>query len=226
MFIEQERTRRLFGSDNTLGLFVALYLILLAFFIVLTSVSQHAADRAAVAMESVNQTFDARAENVRRNLDPRASDNPSNDTVLRSVQQSFYAEFGIEGRFGTRGGNTFEVEFPQEYLFTPGSFGIRQDMHGFLDQLLTAQQSGFADARQEIAFMFGSGKGPVAAEMTRSQEIAIRRAGSLARYLKGKGVPDGSLVTGFVGIDEGQILAVFRTTQEIGAVSPLGRELP
>ncbi|WP_262691472.1 hypothetical protein [Kordiimonas aestuarii] len=222
MFIEQERTRRLFGSDNTLGLFVALYLILLAFFIVLTSVSQHAASRAAVAMESVNSTFEPQTDNRRRNIDPRATADPSNDVALQAVQRAFYAEFSIEGRFANHGGNVFEVEFPQEYLFMPGSFNVRPDMHGFLDQLLAAQSQGFSNKRQEIAFMFGSGVGAVAAEMTRSQEIAVRRAGALARYLKNKGVPDGAFITGFVGIEEGKILAVFRNTSEIGVVSSLG----
>jgi hypothetical protein len=223
MFIEQERTRRIFGSDNTLGLFVALYLILLAFFIVLTSVSQQAAPRAVVAIESVNSTFEPRTDNDKFNIDPRATNDPSNDVALQAIRQAFYAEFELEGRFANRGGNVFEVEFPEQYLFETGSFGVRPDMHGFLDQLLAAQQQGLSEGRQQIAFMFGSGIGPVAAEMTRSQEVAVRRAGALARYLESRGVPDGAFITGFVGIEEGKILAVFRNIPESGATSPQGQ---
>lgn len=223
MFIEQERTRKIFGSDNTLGLFVALYLILLAFFIVLTSVSQQEAPRAAVAIDSVNTAFEPSVDNSKFNIDPRATNDPSNDVALQAIRQLFFAEFEIEGRFNNRGGNVFEVEFPEEYLFEAGSFAVRPDMHGFLDQLLAAQRQGLSDGRQQIAFMFGSGSGPVAAQMTRSQEVAVRRAGALARYLESRSVPDGAFITGFVGIEEGKILAVFRNVPDAGAPSPLVR---
>ncbi len=223
MFIEQERTRRIFGSDNTLGLFVALYLILLAFFIVLTSVSQQATPRAVVAMDSVNSTFDRRTDNKNFNIDPRAADDPSNDAALQTIRQLFYAELELEGRFANRGGNVFEVEFPESYLFAAGSFNVRPDMHGFLDQLREAQRQGLSDGRQQVAFMFGSGIGPVAQELTRSQEVAVRRAGALARYLSARGVPEGAFITGFVGIEEGKILAVFRNIPDVGTVSKLGQ---
>ena len=221
MFIEQERTKRIFGSDNTLGLFVALYLILLAFFIVLTSMSQQEAPRAVMAMDSVNNTFDRKTDNKRFNIDPRASNDPSNDVSLQKIRNLFYAELELEGRFTNRGGNVFEVEFPEEYLFSPGSFNVRPDRHGFLDQLLEAQSQGISEGRQQLAIMFGSGVAPVSREMTRSQEVAVRRAGSLARYLEGKGVPDGAFITGFVGIEEGKILAIFRNVPADGVAATL-----
>lgn len=224
MFIENNQSRKIFGSDNTLGLFVALYLILLAFFIVLTSASQHAASRAAAAMESVNTTFQPEAPNAHDDIDPRAVEAASNDPVLQSFQRAFFAEFNLEGRFANRGGNTFEVQFPEEYLFSAGSFRVRADMHPFLDQLVGGLGQSSTGWKQELAIMFGVGSGPVAAEMTRSQEVAVRRAGSLARYLTESGVDDGRFTTGFVAIPEGEILAVFRSIPPHGTTSPLGRE--
>lgn len=224
MFIENDQSRKIFGSDNTLGLFVALYLILLAFFIVLTSTSQHAASRAAAAMESVNTTFQPEAPNKHEDIDPRAVEAASNDPVLQGFQRTFFAEFNLEGRFSNQGGNTFEVQFPEDYLFPAGSFRVRPDIHPFLNQLVGGLGQSSGGWRQELAIMFGVGQGPVDAEMTRPQEVAVRRAGSLARYLIENGVDEGSFTTGFAAIPEGEILAVFRSVPPQGTVTPVGGE--
>lgn len=222
MFQEQKEGKRLFGSDSSMGLFVALYLILLAFFIILTSVSEQAASRGLVVMDSVNSTFQRTGQADRPNLDPRAEIAASNDPVLKSIQRSFFSELEIPGRFSEAGGGYFEVQFPETFLFQPGSFRVRQDMNPFLDQLVAALQDNSQEGRQEVAFLFGAGVGSVDREATRSQEVAIRRAGSLARYLQTAGLEKDVFVTGFVGLPEGEMMAVFRRTFEKLDRSPLG----
>lgn len=218
MFNEEEDTKRIFGADNTMGLFVALYLILLAFFIILTSFSNQAVSRSALAMESVNQTF-KRTTKTAGNVETSQSMVPaSQDVVLKSIQQRFLEELEIEGRFSEAGNGSLEVRFSQDYLFEPGSLKIRRDVSPFLDQVIAVALDPSNPGSKEIAFMFGSGEGPVARDMTRSQEIAIRRAGELARYLQLSGLEKGAYTTGFVAIPEGEILAVFarRSSQVLG----------
>lgn len=212
MYEPEQQTKRLFGSDNTMGLFVALYLILLAFFILLNAVSEQAAVKAEAAMDSVNATFkeNNRPENP-QTIDPSAEDEPANDLVLRQVSRAFLAEMDLQGRFSSAGGSVFEVQFPADNMFERGSFRVKSNMTGFLDQLIVAVQNPANGNKQKLALMFGSGVGAVDREMTRAQEIAVRRAGSLARYLRGKGVADGLYTIGFVSIPEGQILAAFQS---------------
>ena len=222
MHIEDKPSKRIFGTDNTMGLFVALYLILLAFFIVLTSVSNHATTRASAAMESVNTTFirDGKAELP--DIDPNSQAKASNDPVLKAVQQRFVATLQIEGRFSEAGGGAFEAQFPESFLFEPGSFQLRRTMDPFIGQLVGALREGNQVYRQEVLFLFGTGVGPVDREPTRAQEFAIRRAGMLARHLRNAGLEDGVYSTGFVGIPEGQMLAVFRRAVPAEARSRLG----
>lgn len=211
MYKDQHQTKRLFGTDPTMGLFVALYLILLAFFILMNAVSTHAASKASEAMESVHSTFHlANQPKNRPTIDPSAQDIPSNDLTLKAISRVFYTEMEISGRYSKAGGNVFEVEFPADYLFERGSMRVRKSMHPFLDQILAAVKSQ-GDGRKQLAFMFGVGTAQVDREITRSQEIAIRRAGSLARYLQEKGISDGDFATGFVAIPEGMVLAAFHT---------------
>jgi len=210
MYSDETKTKRLFGNEGTMGLFVALYLILLTFFILLSSISHQTAGRAVAAMESVNVTFQI-SQQVRNlpTIDPSAEDVAANDRVLNAVQNAFIAEMELPGRFGTEGGKTFEVEFPAEYLFGRGSLRLRKEITPFLDQIVAAVQLDNGGQKQQLALLFGSGAPTVDRVMTRKQEIAIRRAGALARYLRAKGVPDGVFATGFTAIPEGQILAAF-----------------
>ncbi len=212
MYEPEQQTKRLFGSDNTMGLFVALYLILLAFFILLNAVSEQAAVKAEAAMNSVNVTFkeNHRPEN-QLTVDPVAADEPANDVVLRQISRAFMSEMELQGRFSTAGGNVFEVQFPADNMFERGSFRVKPGMTGFLDQLIAAVREAPVGRKQSLALMFGAGVGAVDREMTRAQEIAVRRAGSLARYMQANGVPDGLYTIGFVAIPEGEILAAFQS---------------
>lgn len=210
MHSNEPNLKRLFGSEGTMGLFVALYLILLAFFILMNAVSDVAANKAAVAMESVNVTFkESRQLDNKLTIDPSAADVASKDKVLSQIKRAFLAEMDLQGRFATKGGNTFEVRFPAEKLFQRGSLRVRADMTPFLDQLIAVVQSAPSDRPLQLAILFGSGEGVVSREMTRPQEIAVRRAGALARYLQRKGVKDGLFTTGFTSVPEGQIFAAF-----------------
>lgn len=207
---KEPKTKRLFGSEGTMGLFVALYLILLTFFILLNSLSHQTAGRAVAAMESVNVTFNIskQLDNI-ITIDPSAEDVAANDRILSAVQRTFIAEMELPGRFGTKGGNTFEVQFPAERLFRRRSLRVRPEVTPFLDQLIAAVQLQNNGETSQLAILFGSGEGTVDRVMTRPQEIAVRRAGALARHLKRKGIPDGIFTTGFAPIPEGQILAAF-----------------
>jgi len=223
MYIEEQQTKRLFGSDPTMGLFVALYLILLAFFIVLAAMSEQAEVRSSAALESVNSTFPKGGHQKVPEINPAAKD-AAQDTVLSGIQREFISEMNIPGRFSRAGGNAFEVQFPQEYLFQKGSFQVRPDMGPFLDQLIRILRQAPASNRQEVVFLFGSGKGAVRREITRSQEVAIRRAGSLARYLRNKGLPSGTFSAGFTAIPQSDIVAVFRNTLGRDETLKLGRD--
>ncbi|MFC4349692.1 hypothetical protein ACFO5Q_17710 [Kordiimonas lipolytica] len=222
MFSEEKESKRIFGADNTMGLFVALYLILLAFFIILTALSTHTAARGSLAMESVNKTFTRAGQSQTEDIDPRASTAAAEDPVLKAIQQRFFSELDIPGRFSEAGGRAFEIQFPESYLFEPGAINMRRDMSPFMDQIIAALADVSSGGRQEVAFLFGTGGGAVARELTRTQEIAVRRAGSLARYLQTSGLERDVFTTGFVGIPEGEILAIFSRTFDRNERSKLG----
>lgn len=207
MHFEEQQTRKVFGSDSTMGLFVALYLILLAFFIVLTSISQQSSSRATAAMESVNATF-KQAGVADNGLDPAELKSAASNEVLIEIDRAFSTAFNVTGQYAVSGGHIYQVQLPAAYLFAAGSFRVRPDVHHVLDELLTALNKAPSGETQEMALLFGSGDGPVDRELTRSQEIAIRRAGSFARYMSDRDFSN--ISSGFLSLPEDQIMVVFR----------------
>lgn len=207
MYIEEHRTRKVFGSDSTMGLFVALYLILLAFFIVLTSVSQQSAQRASAAMDSVNTVF-MEDGSTREGEGERAVVNAASDPVLIEIDRALSSVFNVRGQYAEYGGNIYQVQMPVAAFFEAGSFRVRSDTRPLLEELLTVLTDAPYGHRQELALLFGVGAGTVDREMTRSQEVAVRRAGSFARFMEDRGFKDFS--TGFAAVPDDQVLLVFR----------------
>jgi outer membrane protein OmpA-like peptidoglycan-associated protein len=216
MYEDQAYKKRLLGSDNTMSLFVSLYLILLAFFIILNSISNQATAKSSAAMDSVNNTFSnnnpAPATDVELQSDEVKS--APLDDLLTKIQGRFYAEFEIEGRFSNEGGKALQIRFPVNYLFERGSLSLDAARQSFLSEIVGDLNNVNAGEKLDVAFMFGTGGELISKDVTRSQEIAIRRAGTLARYLRDQGIRAGQFSTGFAAIEEDQIVAVFREAKE------------
>ena len=218
MYEEEHQTKRLFGTDSSMGLFVSLYLILLAFFIVLNSISNQQASRAGAVMESVTDTF------VRKH--PASADTPDplnetqepgpKDELLTDIEGMFQTEFALSARYPAEGGTVLEVTIPAAYLFVAGDLEVRSDRHAFLRDLTDVLSKTDGIHRQEVAFLFGSGEGLVSSTLSRQQELAVRRAGSLGRLLRSMGLEGGAYSTGFAPVKEGEIVALFRRAPRKG----------
>lgn len=215
MYEDHTYGKRLLGKDSTMSLFVSLYLILLAFFIILNSISNQATAKSSATMESVNNTFSNDNPSPATELDLQSDEVMSAplDDLLTKIQGRFYAEFEIEGRFSNEGGRALQIRFPVNYLFDRGAFELGTARQTFLSDIVSDLNNINAGNKLDVAFLFGTGGEVISKNVTRSQEIAIRRAGALARYLRTQGIRAGQFSTGFTGIENDQIIAVFRETK-------------
>ncbi|WP_308910037.1 hypothetical protein [Pseudokordiimonas caeni] len=217
MLHDDHHIRRQPPIDGTMGLFVSLYLILLAFFIVLNAVSNHAPAKAVETMDSVSGTFSAASSPVAPpGLDPAEQTAPTDD-LLTSIKGEFFAEMAIEGRFTGAGGRILELDIPVSALFSGVDTEVRSDRKAFLGRILGMLKGASARQRQQVLFLFGNGEAAVTPKLTRGQEIAIRRSGSLARFLRDAGLEGGTYGAGFAAHAEDRILVVFRPTLASGA---------
>jgi len=183
--------------DPTVVVFLSLYLLLLAFFVLLNSISQQVATRAEDAMGSVNSTF-----NRQLPLDTVEQSNALHDSRFAGAD-SFYrrlralfaetlptAVLAWDDRAGA-----LRATFPSEALFVPGQAVVRSSaaalMNGIADSLAATRPG----VRFESELLIASGR-VLPPHQARETTLALHRAGHYARDLRALGAPATAVLAG------------------------------
>ncbi|WP_138380194.1 OmpA family protein [Luteithermobacter gelatinilyticus] len=213
------------ASDQTTGIFVSLYLIVLAFFMVMNSISNQEENRVAAATESVTRAFknpfEPEADFVDVTSDPEAQ--TPNDEFYAQIQGVFASLVGFEGKFPTQGGHIIVVKFEANDLFERGTAQFRLDQQNFLNQLAAFLKGGRTAERREIDFLVYTGRdlpqGPKYWE-----DLHILRAGAIVHRLKNMGVPEEQISTGVVQGDKNKVEITFYNRERLSSIQSLERQ--
>jgi len=198
------------SGGGTQGLFLALYLLILAFFILLVSISTLEEVKAKAAINSVTATFS--------NILPPTVDITSFSTDDADVLagQAFQEE--ITGIFATtfqvakveviQPGRLMRVVVPTEVLFVPASAEIKPAQFPFLDRLVASLSGRPEHLRYDMEFVIGSnyagGK-----SLPIGQTLEMARGGAFVRQLHGRGAPPDSISIGLKAGDPGEVVLWF-----------------
>lgn len=184
------------GNDRNVALFLALYLLLLAFFIVLYSISQRDEVRTEAAINSLTATFDA--DRLTSDEVPQftSSSGPFDpvENFRREVRGLFARDLPIARFEILQLGNTMRVRVPSEALFVPGRARVRTERTALMEALADALSQETSQGRFEVELIVGSGAELPSAAGRPS--LALRRAAALASDLRGRGVAARSLAPG------------------------------
>ncbi|HPF46260.1 MAG: flagellar motor protein MotB [Alphaproteobacteria bacterium] len=183
---------------DTTSLFVSLYLIILAFFMVLNSISNQSQTKIKSATESVSRAFDNPFEQNADFVDVTeedATDLPPNDEFYEQLQGVFASLIGFEGKFPTQGGNTIKVEFKQSDIYDAESSEFRKDQDAFFFQLSRFLNSEGIGSIREIEYIIYTGnKFPEGPEYWK--DISILRSGAIVSKLTEMGVRENQISIG------------------------------
>lgn len=214
-------------SDDTTGLFVSLYLIVLAFFVVMNSISNQDQSKVNAATESVTRAFGNPFEPEADFVDVSADEQAltPNDEFHDRILGVFASLVGFEGKFPTKGGNVVKVQFKTSDLFEDGSRDFRPEQQAFLQQLSGFLAGGRDSEKREIDIVIFSGKnlpgGPKYWE-----NINILRAGAFVTQLQEMGVEENKLSIGMVKGQEDRMVLSFYNRERLSAVQGLaGHEI-
>lgn len=208
------------GGMASLEMLVAVYLLLLAFFVVLNSISNQKVAKAGAVMESVNSAFDkkfappAQVVDFLRKPDVIAP----NDEFVDEIVGLMASVFSLDGGYHTEGGDTVRINIPLETLFSGNSATPRADLSPFVQELTALVLAEQGDQRREVEFVFGSGRNKLSSQPIQSQFMAARRAGNLAQALVALGLPPSSVSTG-VGTGPEDVITVQFTVRSAQAVA-------
>ncbi len=197
-------------GGGTIALFLGLYLLILAFFILLVSISTLEEVKSKAAINSVTATFS--------NILPPTVDITSFSTEDADVLagQAFQEE--ITGIFATtfqvakveviQPGRLMRVVVPTEVMFVPDGTDIKPAQFPFLDRLV-ASLSGRPDhLRYDMEFVIG-GKYAVGKSLPIGQTLEMARGGAFVSELHGRGAPPDSISIGLKAGDPGEVVLWF-----------------
>lgn len=202
------------GRQPNAVVFLSLYLLLLAFFILMNSISHRQADRADLAMGSVAATFNAKldAETRPYTSGTEAGFRTASDHMLNDVRKLFEKAMPVARILPEQADGTMQIEMPTTAVFRPGDVNPRPRVMSLLDGIAEGLSQELPGWRFEIELMLGSG--PVLPQGDELNEVLeLRRAGGIARALRDFGVADEAIRTGLSPNDPGVMRIAFFARQ-------------
>lgn len=222
-------------GENTIALFLGLYLLVLAFFIVLVSISTPENVKSKSVMDSLSSTF-ASILPPSTELTPFAA--REGDVVALALQSD------VQGLFTTaiqvakveivNPGRLMRVHFPSASLFFPNTAELREGQVPLLDRIVATLSAAPPGMRHDMEFIIGARyaeTGLLPAEGT----LSIRRASVFASELAQRGAPPGSIAIGLRPGDPEEIVLWFHVRrpakgaeagEDSGASAVLPRRAP
>lgn len=185
------------GGADSVSMFLSLFLLVLAFFIVLVSISTLEDVKSQAVRDSLSSTF-------RSVLSPSTTPTEFTSKDGNILAGQVFQE-QITGLFATtlqvakveivRPGSLMRIKLPVSAMFANGETEIRPVTVPVLDRIVAVLSSRPPGLRFDMEFFIGS---PLSAEkaLPVAQTLETQRAGNLAREMARRGVPPDSIAVG------------------------------
>jgi len=198
-------------------LFLALYLLLLAFFIMLTALSSLERQRADAVMDSLTLTFapGRAARETEMGLEDLTGERQAAEAFIALVTDLFQSAVPAIRVTETIPGLALEVRLRAEALFEPGTDILRRPRRPMLDSVVAALAGAPPGLRFEMAVIAEVAEDQdangIARLPTDGEALPIRRAGAIGRFMNDRGAAQGSVVVGLTPGNPDWMRIAFRT---------------
>jgi len=185
---------------------LSLFLLLLAFFVLLSTLSRFEATRTKAVLGSLEATFRTPDKaGLARQLDSIVGTVVGAERLEEIVTDILRTAVALDAYQLVRVGSELTATFPITELFETSSATPRSgilDFAGALADALAAQPAGLV---YEVDVVLHSGNG--------NQDLAVQRAAALAQALFDGGVPSEDLAVGLTAGDPREVQLVFRVVR-------------
>ncbi|MFQ5535498.1 MAG: flagellar motor protein MotB [Sphingomonadales bacterium] len=202
------------AGDSINLLFVSIYLLLFAFFVVLNAISNTDTVRVEAALGSVNATFtpEKQPRSPLTDLLNAGDQVMGNDKFRDQVHGIFQSLLDSPDFIASRDGDTLRITLPAHYLFYDLSPRLREERADLLERLSAVLAMSPSGLRQEIQIMLGTG-----ADLPEMRGLAtdlqVMRAGAFAAELTSRGTLANAITIGLTGGDPDAIHLTFLTSR-------------
>ena len=207
-------------NDPSVVLFLGLFLILLAFFILLSTISSISLSKSVAVVGSVKSAFrsDSAVDVLTGNNFLGARGGGQLDQgLLGSVRASFSSAFPNEEVGETVAGTSVRFVVSSDTIFAPGSAAVQNDASDFLEKLALSLTHSVLGFRNEVEIVLRTGERLASAEHP-EQRLFVERAGVLAQQMLANGVQARAMQMGLRAGPSGTIAFLFRQTDQAATI--------
>lgn len=190
--------------DASLALFLGLYLLVLAFFVLLVTISTVEEVKSKAVMNSLSSTFSTLLPPTTdlQTFTAKEGNIMAGPQFQERMTRIFATAISVAKVEVVQPGRLMRITVPVDSLFEPQSTALRPSVLELLDRMVTTIGARPPGVRHDTEFVVGvapdaDGLLPLA------QTLESARAGAFARTMVGRGVPPDSIV---VGIKPGHTL--------------------
>ncbi len=198
------------GGGGTTPLFLGLFLLILAFFILLVSISTLEKVKSKAVLDSLNSTFSTILPSGSSSsvLDIEEGRIVSGELFQQEITDIFTSTIEVAKIEIVHPGRLMRIRIPSDSLFFSGMSKIRDSRFPLLDRIVAALSDRPAGLRYDMEFVIGAeyvdGRSlPIAGT------LEISRAGVFARDMMARGAPADSVSIGLKPGDPAEVLIWF-----------------
>ncbi len=197
------------GGASSLIQFLSLYLLVLAFFVLLITISTPEDVKSKAVKDSLTSTF-APLLPPRTKLEVFTSKEGevlAKPEFLETTSKLFATALGVEKVETLQPGRLMRVVLSADSLFEPGTSNIRQSRYTLIDRLIAALSGGPPGFHFEMEFV-------IASQTPAERDPQMARAGAFAREMLARGAPPESISIGLRQGDPDQVALRFYVRTE------------
>jgi hypothetical protein len=197
-------------DGHTTALFLSLYVLVLAFFIVLVTISSPEKVKSKAVMDSLTSTF---ASLMAPSTDLTTFASKEGDFLAAEASQEqingvFTSTIQIARVEIIQPGRLMRVMMPADSLFFPGTTDIREAQVALLDRIVASLSVSTPGLHYDMEFIVGCPYGP-GKSLPAGDTLENARAGVFARAMLARGVPPDSIAVGLRPGEAGDIVMRF-----------------
>lgn len=210
-------------GDQTIALFLGLYLVVLAFFILLVTISTLEESKSKKVMDSLSSAFTTIVPPSAelQNFQSKDGDVLASQQFQQQITGIFATAVQIEKVEIVQPGRLMRVVLNSDSLFVSGEPKIRPNMFPMLDRTVASLSNRPKGMKFDLEMVIGVKTTRKAMPIVETLEVA--RAGVFARAMFDRGLPPDSVSVGMRPGNEGEVTLWFHT-REIAATKLHFRE--
>lgn len=201
------------GGDNAVALFLGLYLVVLAFFILLVSISTMEVSKSKKAMDSVSSAFTSvvSPSTSLNTFNVKDGDILAGQEFQQQITGIFSTKLGLDKVKVIQPGRQMRLFLNANSFFFTGQSKIRPAMYPLLNRTVAALSNRPPGLRYDMEFVIGTPTLTDGKIMPITQTLAVARVGAFARAMHNLGIPPDSLAVGMRPGHVGEIVIWFYT---------------